>query len=494
MTACPVHEKECVSACSQCGDALRLYRPALLECHCGASLAGSTTNAISNSHRDLLEIVRRTILRIEHQQDCISGLPVRELARLDPRQLLSLIRILGRDTGAKNVAPTHQELAVIVRRASELLSNWPTRFFGSLSEIAALPTAQTSFARGAFGSLYSSIFKSKVLAKENVQFLRVALADFASSQWAKNPFRSTTPSFSEATQSSRANRRQFAQQLGIHIKTLDRMIAQGEVPSETITVGVKELTVCVPSATTLAPVTPGKVLRIRTAAAEVGISVNILGILKMDGDFISNHYPRTKPGFHELDIRDFINSVTRDVERASHQAKNSITFRTALQRLKRDRSWQLHFVRAVLNREIQIMAQSGNNLSTLLIAQDEYIRYIEGRIAISYGITLDYVRAAQYLHCDRRTILPLVRAKCLLAHDTPIGVRISRESLADFSSEYSALCDLANQHGTSTRALLKKCFSININLLHMGKDRQQAFVRRSDLDRLLINSTLRGSA
>ena len=41
----------------------------------------------------------------------------------------------------------------------------------------------------------------------------------------------------------------------------------------------------------------------------IGISVELLKRMKATGDFEVNHCPRTKPGFHELDIEAFIQKL-----------------------------------------------------------------------------------------------------------------------------------------------------------------------------------------
>lgn len=414
---------------------------------------------------------------------CSSGLPIAELEHFDLRELLTLIRICGRLTLPVERRPGLHDHTRIVRRASEVLSCWPTNFLQSLASIAERPNARMSFARGAFGSLYSAFFKSRFLNKKQTAFLHAAFARFADQHWDRNFLRGKVLPTKRLYSNDRVSRHQFAKYLGIHQKTVDRLIAQGEISTEKVVVGNQSRILCIRSANTIAPVSAGNIMPIRAAARKIGLPVAILQVLKRDGDFPCTHFPRTKPGFHELDVEDFIDTVNRCIVRRNLD-ETEITLRSALQRLQQGRSWQLQFVRAILRQEIEIGGQSGDNLATLVITECDYDRYIADVLLAPCGTTLGCDAAAKFLSCQQSAVSYLIRASYLDAGVSPIGVRISTKSLEQFALSYLALSELASSHGTSSRALLRRGASLGITLLRTGNTHACSFIRKVDVPRL----------
>src|SRR5208337_3786673 len=83
------------------------------------------------------------------------------------------------------------------------------------------------------------------------------------------------------------------------------------VPSRSFRWGESERKLIDSAAARLPPTVPGKIYRLRQAAAMIGISSGLLKHLKASGDFQVHHQLRTRPGFHELDIEAFVQKLKR---------------------------------------------------------------------------------------------------------------------------------------------------------------------------------------
>jgi len=147
---------------------------------------------------------------------------------------------------------------------------------------------------------------------ERVDFLRIAFLDFI-----RNDLRPDfiDPKLMRRLRTGRSERfiskAAFARRYGINPRTAARFVEDQGVPSRTFRWGKSERKLIDSAAARLSPTVPGKIYRLRQAAAMIGISSELLRRLKTSGDFEVNHLLRTKPGFHELDIEAFIQKLKR---------------------------------------------------------------------------------------------------------------------------------------------------------------------------------------
>ncbi len=143
-------------------------------------------------------------------------------------------------------------------------------------------------------------------------FLRSAFLDFMTNHWAggvvdKKLMRRLRTGQPERFISQTA----FARRYGIHNMTAARLLRDQEVPSRSFRCGNSERKVIDSDVVRLSRSHPGKICRARQAAAMIGISTELLKSLRASGDFEVNHFLRTKPGFHELDIEAFVQKLKR---------------------------------------------------------------------------------------------------------------------------------------------------------------------------------------
>ena len=313
MTGCPVHRRSLLCRCPGCMKPLRWFRPGLLECDCGASLRNVSLPAISGAEVDLLDIMRRKILGLAAGRNYASRLPGSYLGVMSLQSMLSLVGMLGRRRMVVDNDSDRRNAQRIVFAAASVLADWPNNFFRLLRGIKErTPTdSSTGVARGGFSGIYRSLFSRRgTLPTAQGDFLRVAFLDFIRNDWKRDFIDQKLMKRLRTDQPERfLSKAAFARRYGIDPRTAARFLEDQGLPSRTFRWGKLERKLIDSAAARLSPTIPGKVYRVRQAAAMIGISVELLKRLKASGDFEVNHLLRTKPGVHELDIEAFIQKL-----------------------------------------------------------------------------------------------------------------------------------------------------------------------------------------
>ena len=89
---------------------------------------------------------------------------------------------------------------------------------------------------------------------------------------------------------------------------------------------------------------------------------------------------------------------------------------------------------------------------------------------------------ARLLSCSRDALAGLVELGALEARVTPLGLRISDESIGEFSRQYSSLSSIATVEQNSSKALMDRCQDRGIWMLLVPMPRQgpQPFIYKTD--------------
>lgn len=101
--ACPVHKRAVISHCPICGEALRLFRPGLLICKCGASLADAAPVPVTPAVIDLMNILKAKLHSAHLTPSSIKQhLPIENLLTMPLRALITnlpnLLKLNGVNT------------------------------------------------------------------------------------------------------------------------------------------------------------------------------------------------------------------------------------------------------------------------------------------------------------------------------------------------------------------------------------------------------------
>jgi len=490
MIGCPEHGCVALSNCPECHKPLSWFRRGLLECACGAKLSEANCPTISACEADLLDIIRRKVLGLEIGAASGSGLPFAHLSQLQLRPLLRLIYILGRHE-AQVAFRSQQDIPhVLLRGVAQVLSDWPNNLFGLLNRtLAQNPESGTSLARGAFSSLYASLFKSKHMRPSaDFDFLRKAFLDFVG----RDPGHGVIDQRMLQRLGIKDAHRfitvtELTRRLHIHEKTARNLLDQERIPAITINSGLSERVLIDSSRIGLAPVMPGRVLREREAAAKIGIPVVLLKRLKNSGEYESNHLPRTMPGFHELDVNAFIEKVRGRRPAAESSALGPsepvLTIKGALFKCGISGDRQLMLMRAVITGELGVVGEAGETVGDLLFLQQNFDEFVMSKFPNAHGDSLPSMQAAKVLKCDPDALPVLAEKGLIETVKTTTCVRVPQESIANFQKQYIPLAQLAPKLGTCPRTLRQYCQKNNIYMLLVPRrgSGEKAFVRPLDV-------------
>ncbi len=308
--------------------------------------------------------------------------------------------------------------------------------------------------------IYGSLIKSRTLNKD--EFVRKALLEFAEHRWGSGGFGRTIKLHSEESQAPARFilSSQFAKRLGIHPRTVERLIKDGIISSRTIQIGKRNRKIVDSRAVDIVPVTPGTIFRRRTAAAMIGIPVRLLDRLKKDGLYKSKHLPSILPGFHEDDILEFTTSLRMPALSNSAKRTNSssmLTISNALHRVRFCVDLQVQLIDAILSHRLSICSGSRKPAMELLVDEQDFDGFVDTVMNELWGATETYQSAAVLLRCDNMSVAQLIRQGLLTTVVIGSSKRISHESIAAFEKKYMPLSMVANDLDTSSRALMRWC-------------------------------------
>ena len=144
--------------------------------------------------------------------------------------------------------------------------------------------------------LYRSLFSLRgILPTAQGDFLRIAFLRYIKNDWKPVFIDQKLMRHLRTGQADRfISKAAFARRYGIHTRTAARFLEDQGLPSRTFVWGTSERKLIDSAAARLSPTLPGKIYRVRQAAAMIGISVELLKCLKANGDFEVNHQLRTK--------------------------------------------------------------------------------------------------------------------------------------------------------------------------------------------------------
>jgi hypothetical protein len=131
----------------------------------------------------------------------------------------------------------------------------------------------------------------------------------------------------------------------------------------------------------------GRLLNLREAAREIGISVAVLRSIKGSGEFEVRHQLHRQPGFHELDVRSFKNKVRALIPGELSRAADlqAITVGESLRRTCKTTGEKANLLREVLTRRIPVVGQTERTLQGLLISFDDLCTFIKGQRTNKFG-------------------------------------------------------------------------------------------------------------
>ncbi len=206
--------------------------------------------------------------------------------------------------------------------------------------------------------------------------MRVAFLGFIRNDWKPDFIDQKLMKHLRTGQSERfISKAAFARRYGMDPRTATRFVEDQRVPSKTFRWGMGERKLIDSAAARLSPTLPGKIYRLRRAAAMIGISVGLLRRMKATGDFEVNHLLGMKPGFHELDIEAFIQKLKRLaplMNPADLSSPRYIRFAIVARGWYGSVEAKANIVRAVLSRDLPVVGNVDGTVAGMLVSYEAF--------------------------------------------------------------------------------------------------------------------------
>lgn len=497
MVACPHHRRMAVFTCWSCGDALSLYRPKLLECHCGADLTKPPVMPADDNFLNLLAILRAVALNESPSEGSKCGLPVADLSNMSLRSLTTILAGLGgRSLAVSGEGANGRALDTVVH-ATAVLSRWPEGFRQLLRKMAANrhfgESAQSaSNFRAFYQSLFGSLFKRKLPPAE-VKFLRKALVEFGVDEWTRGLVDSRLLRNASVDRKHYQAISHVAKDLEISMWLARRMVRDGLIALASTDAGENAASIAHTAARPVFKKGKGRTLGIRAAAASLGIPVSVLRGLREAGHYQVAHIARPRKGFHELDLKAFNDRFLGIVGPSSSPA--TISLGRALQTAKFGcDAGKLDLMVAFLDGKVIPIGRSGENVGGILLDLGE-VKALQAEILSrgSSGI-VGAVEAGKRIGCSEIVISSLVRQGFLEVVNRKAWLRIREESVAAFTAQFIATVEVAHQEKVSPQFLVNECREAGIELITamtLAGRPIRYFVRRTDLNKLCFPLAIR---
>jgi hypothetical protein len=490
MVACPVHYRWATTACLACGKRLSLFRRGLLICHCGATLQHSNDTDIPPSLGCLLTIVRARVLPLLPFADFEIGLPVLELHRLELHTLLRVIEVVGRcelialGKDVKEVAAQD-----IVCAAAEVLSTWPSNF-NRLLQALAIRNKSARGIREQFAPLYTALLKrGRGESPGSLDFIREAFLRFVTYEW--NGRRVDPRTLQEV--STKVGRlfvsgNELARRLNIDPRTVKR---HAKIYSQKITRG-PQLTYAVNTDCVSTDFQSAhKVIRIRQAAAEIGIPVNVLRALKESGDFEVKHQMPMQAGFREADVVAFKSRISALVPTGPHSSGvgDVGSLGTCMAGSRYSIGEKITVIRKVLDRSLPIVGQKHDGVKGLMVSSAALSAIIRGERSTIHGPVMSGKEAAKAIGCEFVILCELVKGGVITGEKTGKQWKVAVSSVAEFCRTYVSLAAVASELMTTSTRLRNLCREEGIQVLiaKRASKSPQPFIRLCDRSKLVRN-------
>jgi hypothetical protein len=432
---------------------------------------------------DLLQVIRAKVLHLLPLVDGSSGLPVGDLYQLELRDLLRLVNILqtcGRMLSGDPDSVSEPGMAVTA--AAEYLREWPAKFFEMLKGLRAIHSNPGSSIRELYAPIYSSFLKKNEKKKpDRFDFMRRAFLEFVSNHVQGDVVDiRVMRSFGFNVGRRFVTRAELSRRLDIDPRSVARSIPSDATASKS---GNKRVAIDL-SHFDPPPSSSGVLKRIREAAREIGLPVEVLRALKACGEFEVHHQLVGMPGFRELDVRRFQARFAdlQLIDPTSEHDAGSICVRRAMGQSCRSAEQRVALIRALLQCEIRILGQTTGPVGDLKILASDLETFLD-KVQPGRGDVITCQVAALMLNCEPSVVSSLIAIGYLEANKSRQGWQVTRDSVAMFARQFVRMSGIAKALGTSTRKLIGICAqqSIELCLVNIGRNGTRAFVLRSSV-------------
>lgn len=493
--ACPRHEVQPISRCQECGTSLSWFRRGLLKCKCGAGLVAENTTEIPQAIIDLM-----SLLWAKLNQDSLStfenksNFPIEDLNNMPIRSFLALIPALARLVNDLEKSTDPASVFNDVHKAAGVFEDWPKNFHSFLRNYATKSkniNVHTASLRKRFESLYQSLFKGPVFAKD-IAFMRSEFVNFGLQEWGDGIVDSRMIG-SENGQKRYVSISELAQQVGVRPITIKGWAEKGKLGFKKIVIGNQTRYV---GDTHLLPKpkeSESIIMRDRQAAAYIGLPVKVLLALRDVGVYVVEYIPKFKYGYAEQDLINFkaqllARSTLVDEDLIAHESVLSLEY--VMQEIRfRSAKGKADFIAAYLEGEILSVGKTSESLENIYFKKSDvnsFAQQYRSRLNTVSGI-ISYTEASALVGSDYGAIMALTDAGFIHKLPDRSTVSLDRLSVESFAASYVGLAQISAERNTSSSRLIRLCNEHSVSVLSVPRKEQGAafFIKRSDCSHLV---------
>lgn len=461
--ACPIHRCTPVTHCPSCSERLTRFRPGLLTCKCGASLAKAMTDSAEPALADLMAVLWAKLHR-HPIADMVtpSGMPAAELMGMSLRSLLLKLPELGRfDLNSRG---QDGELSSLVGGAAQMLVDWPRNFRSFLHRVGHASSSTGIGYRKRFEHFYGKFISNRKgnsdLGWLRDEFLRYGLEEWDLSIVDDKLLRNDQAARRFVTKS------ELARHLNVSVATIGNWADKGHIHLKKIQTSSKGLRYIADLAADelTAPLrSDGATWQARKAAAYLGMPVRVLAYLKEKGHLPALHISTHKHGYHQADLDRFRERLLAlsplvTVGSLMESSVELVSLEYALRNFKfHNHDRKAEFVAAYLCGEYVSVGRTGDTLADIQFEKAEVMAYVSASRVASVGGSFPQHEAAQIIGCDPMAISGLISQGFLATAQAHENSRIPRDSLEQFIAKYAALAALSNELNTTSYHLRRLC-------------------------------------
>lgn len=493
--ACPVHRRAPITSCSTCCQPLKVFRPGLLTCKCGASLSTAMATEVAPALVDLMAIVWAKVHRQPISNAALSAdFPLEGLMGMQLQTLTLKLLELGRFSLQSR--SEEADIRTLFQAAAETLSDWPRNFRAMLHRIGNVENTTGTGFRKRFEHFYAK-FASNRKTNRDCGWLRAEFMRFGLEEWGESIVDNKLL-VGEAANRRFVTKAELARHLGVSIVTVGNWAKKGHIPLKvrpTSSTSPRYIADLAAIDLKVPQQSDGPILMQRRAAEYLGVPVRVLSYLDKEGHFQKLHMLRHKTGYSTADLDLFRIRLLELSQLADDFAEipgapDLVGLGAVLRKSHfRSHAGKAEFVVAYLNGRCKSPGRTGHSIADIQLRKSDVLQYLAASRCDAAGGSLTQRDAARYLSSDPLAIPGLVSEGHLVQVNTSLGPRITKESLGEFNREYVALATIANEVDTTSALLLRFCQQNRLPAISVTKrfGSRASFVRRSSADFLRTN-------
>ncbi len=468
--ACPRHRSMLITECPTCREPLTWFRRGLLECKCGASLAGVATPPATAEIAGLMDILWAKLHNAPlSANDSNDTLPVEHLRALSLRSLVAKLPALAEF----NRPEANGNPVLIVEGIVEVLGDWPRGLHALLEALGREATTKTASLRKRYEGFYQRFFKQHRYTSEfdwlRKEFIRYGLDHAGDAVVDHRLLRG------EEVQRRYVSKSELARLLGVSPVTLRKWGEAGKIELNEVKGGKFTRYVADSHAVEfqLERESDGRVLSPREAAASLGLPVSVLNRIKLTPHFKPKHRLKQKGGFHSADVEALqqqLLALTPLVKQEALAEFDTIGLQAALGNFRfHSHEQKAGLLISYLDGRLKSVGRTGAATEDIRLLREDVKAFVAWSRAASAGDSLSQQEAAKVIRCDPQAIGPLIEQGFLAKLAGREGTRVTNDTVSGFAAEYVSLSSLAHDHRTSSRHLMRICAQNGLPMLSVPR-------------------------